>query len=323
MKKIVFLDRGTISPNARLKPLSFEHELVTFDATAPKEVASRIRDADIVITNKVKLGANDLAGATRLKLIAVAATGTDVIDVATCDERKIIVTNIRNYALHTVPEHTFALIFGLRRSIVAYRESGAAGRWAESGQFCFFDHPIRDLSGSTLGVIGDGVLGREVARIGTALGMNVLMSAYKGTDSMGPLYTPFETVLRDSDIITLHCPLTVANRNMISTSEFASMSKRPLLINTARGGLVDEDALSVALETGQISGAGFDVVTQEPLPEAHQWQKLLRLPNFILTPHVAWASDEAIQSLADQLMDNVEAFVKNVPRNIVGKFDGR
>ncbi|WP_454873434.1 D-2-hydroxyacid dehydrogenase [Paraburkholderia xenovorans] len=319
MKRIVFLDRGTISPRTRLRSLAFEHELVTFDSSSPAEVAARIADADIVITNKVKIDAAALAGAPRVKLIAVAATGTDVIDIATCDARGIVVSNIRHYALHTVPEHTFALIFALRRSLVAYRDSVLAGRWEEAGQFCFFDHPIRDLSGSTLGVIGDGVLGREVARIGTALGMRVLMSAYKGVDGMGPLYTPFDTMLAESDVITLHCPLTPATRNMIDTPEFAKMAKRPLLINTARGGLVSESALGAALQSGQIAGAGFDVVTEEPMPASHPWQKLIRMPNFLLTPHVAWASDEAIQALTDQLLDNVDAFVAGKPRNVVGQ----
>lgn len=319
MKRIVFLDRGTISPRTRLRSLAFEHELAAFDSTSPAEVATRIADADIVITNKVKIDATALAGAPRVKLIAVAATGTDVIDIATCNARGIVVSNIRNYALHTVPEHTFALIFALRRSLLAYRESVLAGRWEEAGQFCFFDHPIRDLSGSTLGVIGDGVLGREVARLGTALGMHVLMSAYKGVDGMGPLYTPFDTMLAESDIITLHCPLTPATRNMIDTPEFAKMAKRPLLINTARGGLVSESALATALQSGQIAGAGFDVVTEEPMPASHPWQKLIRMPNFLLTPHVAWASDEAIQALTDQLLDNVDAFVAGKPRNVVGQ----
>ncbi|WP_144113834.1 D-2-hydroxyacid dehydrogenase [Paraburkholderia sp. BCC1886] len=322
MKRILFLDRGTISPRAQFRPLTFEHELVAFETTRPEQLVDRIADADIVITNKVRIGPEVLAKSPRVKLIAVAATGTDVIDLAACDERGVVVSNIRNYALHTVPEHTFALIFALRRSIVAYRESVQNGRWQQSGQFCYFDFPIRDLAGSTLGVIGDGVLGREVARIGTALGMRVLMSAYKGVDNMGPLYTPFDEVLAQSDIVTLHCPLTPATRKLIGTREFAQMTRHPLVINTARGGLVDEGALAQALGSGQISGAGFDVVTEEPMPESHEWQALLRLPNFLLTPHVAWASDEAIQTLVDQLLDNIDAFVAGAPRNVVGKFSG-
>lgn len=314
---IVFLDRGTLSPHTTLRRPAFAHEWVCHEHTGPADVASRIADADIVITNKVRLNATQLAAAARLKMIAVAATGTDNIDLVACQERGIVVSNIRNYAGHTVPEHTFALIFALRRSICAYRDSVRSGRWQASGQFCYFDFPIRDLSGSTLGIIGDGVLGQAVSDIGRALGMKVLFSAFKGRSDMGTLYTPFETVLAQSDIITLHCPLLPSTRHMIGPQEFALMARQPLLINTARGGLVDEAALAQALRSGQISGAGFDVATAEPpLPE-HPLMALVDLPNFILTPHVAWASQEAIQGLADQLIDNIEAFVRGAPVNRV------
>jgi glycerate dehydrogenase len=315
--RVVFLDRDTLSPETRLRPLGFAHELVVHDRTRAEEVAGRIADADIVITNKAPVREAALAGAPRLRLVAVAATGTDIVDVAACAARGITVCNIRDYAVHTVPEHTFALIFALRRSLLAYRDSVGRGRWQEAAQFCYFDFPIRDLAGSTLGVIGDGVLGRAVAEIGRALGMKVLFAAYKGTTGMGPLYTPFEEVLRRSDVITLHCPLMPATRNMIAAPEFALMERKPLLINTARGGLVDEPALVAALESGQIAGAGFDVVSVEPPPPDHPFMRLLGRPDFILTPHVAWASREAIQGLADQLIDNIEAFWQGAPRNVV------
>lgn len=317
MMKIVFLDRDTLSPQTRLRTPGFDHELVCHDRTSAAELASRIADADIVLVNKVRLDAHAIAAAPRLKLIAVAATGTDNIDLKACAARGIVVSNIRNYAVHTVPEHTFALIFTLRRSICAYRDSVLAGRWQSSGQFCYFDHPIRDLAGSTLGVIGDGVLGQSVAKMGKALGMRVLFSGFKGHKPMGALYTPFDEVLARSDVITLHCPLNDETRGMIGSPEFAKMQRKPLLINTARGGLVDELAVGPALESGQISGAGFDVVSVEPPPPDHPFMSLNRRPDFILTPHVAWASDEAIQSLANQLIDNIEAFVSGKPKNIV------
>lgn len=315
--KIVFLDRATLSPETVLRPPCFAHELMCFDNTTPLQVGERIADADIVVTNKVKLNATHLSMAKRLKLVAVAATGTDNVDLKACASQGITVSNIRNYAGNTVPEHTFALIFALRRSITAYHDSVRAGRWQESEQFCYFDYPIRDLHGATLGIIGDGVLGKGVAAIGQALGMKVLFSAFKGRDGMGSLYTPFSEVLARSDIITLHCPLTEQTRNMISTEEFASMKRKPLLINTARGGLVDEAALVLAIQTGQISGAGFDVVTAEPPPLNHPFMALMDKPNFILTPHVAWASQEAIQGLTDQLVDNIEAFVAGQPVNVL------
>ena len=315
--RVVFLDRDTLSPETTLRELGFPHELEVFDRTTAEQVAGRISDADIVITNKAPVREAALAGAKRLRLVAVAATGTDVVDVKACAARGITVSNIRNYAVNTVPEHTFALLLALRRSILPYRQSVARGRWREAAQFCYFDYPIRDLAGSTLGVIGDGALGKSVAKLGEAFGMKVLFSDYKGTTGMGPLYTPFQEVLRVSDVITLHTPLMPSTRNLIGPAEFAMMEKRPLLINTARGGLVDEAALVVALRSGQIAGAGFDVVTTEPPPDDHPLVELLELPNFILTPHVAWASQEAIQGLADQLIDNVEAFWAGAPRNVV------
>jgi glycerate dehydrogenase len=317
IRRIIFLDRETLPDEIILKSFAFPNDLTVYQRTLPGEVAGRIAEADIVITNKVPVSGQALQSAPRVKLIAVAATGTDIIDIEACRKRGIVVSNIRNYAINTVPEHTFALILTLRRSVLSYRDSVLKGRWQEAGQFCFFDHPIRDLAGSTLGVIGDGVLGKAVADLGKAFGMRVLFSDYKGTTGMGPLYTPFEQVLRQSDVITLHTPLIPTTRNMIGAAEFAVMERRPLLINAARGGLVDEDALAEALREGRLAGAGFDVATIEPPPKDHVLMRLLEMPNFILTPHVAWASREAIQSLADQLVDNVDAFVAGKPKNIV------
>ncbi|NYT23498.1 D-2-hydroxyacid dehydrogenase [Alcaligenaceae bacterium] len=315
--KVVFLDRGTISPETVLRPPSFPHVLEFHERTRPEEVAGRIAQADIVLVNKVRLGKDEIAAAPRLKMIALAATGSDNVDLASCEQRGIVVSNIRGYAVRSVPEHVFALIFALRRSIVPYRQSVQAGRWQEAAQFCYFDYPVRDLSGSTLGIVGAGALGQSVAQIGRALGMRVLFAAHKGRDDMGALYTPFDTLLAESDIITLHCPLNVHTHHLLSTEEFGKMKRKPLLINTARGALIDDHALAAALRGGQIAGAGIDVTVPEPPPADHPLMVLLDLPNFILTPHIAWASAEAIQTLADQLIDNVEAFVNGQPRNVV------
>jgi glycerate dehydrogenase len=315
--RIVFLDRETLSPETTIRRPDFPAEMVEHDSTAPEQVAERIAEADIVITNKVPLTAEVLEAAPRLKLIAVAATGYDRIDLEACRARDITVANIRAYAGNTVPEHTFALMLALQRSIVPYRRSVIEGRWEDAGQFCYFDYPIADLSGKRLGIVGDGLLGRSVGKIAEAFGMEVLFSSYKGVEGMGPLYTPFEEVMRSSDIITLHCPLMPSTKNLISDAEFAMMERRPLLLNTARGGLVDEAALERALEAGQISGAGFDVATQEPPGESHVMRRIATRDNVILTPHVAWASREAIQALADQLIDNIEAFMRGTPQNAV------
>jgi len=314
---IVFLDRATLPPEIRLRPFAFPHKLTVYDHSAATEVPARISAAEIVISNKVPVRADAIARAAKLRLIAAAATGTDMIDLVATSTRGIVVSNVRNYAIHTVPEHTFALILALRRSLLAYRDSVARGRWQEAAEFTFFDHPVRDLAGSTLGVVGDGVLGKAVAEIGKAFRMEVLFSDYKGTTGMGPLYTPFAEVMRRSDVITLHAPLLPSSRNMIGRPEFALMERRPILINAARGGLVDEEALAEALTSGQVACAAFDVATVEPPPRDHPLMKLLRLPNFILTPHIAWASREAIQALADQVVDNIEAFMAVAPRNVV------
>jgi glycerate dehydrogenase len=315
--QIVFLDRITLPDTVHVRDPVFAHQWQSHLSSEPSDVQDRVAHADIVITNKVHIGRSAIAAAPRLKLIAVAATGTDIIDLAAARDGGVIVSNIRNYAAHTVPEHTFALMLALRRNIVAYHRSVGTGRWQEAGQFCYFDYSIRDLAATNLGIIGDGVLGRAVADVARAFGMKVLFSDYKGTSGMGPLYTPFTEVLRTADIITLHSPLNPSTRNMIAAPEFAEMRRKPLLINTARGGLVDEAALADALERGLISGAAFDVVTQEPPPSHHPFMRLINRPDFILTPHVAWASHEAIQGLADQLIDNVEAFVAGSPRNVV------
>jgi len=252
-----------------------------------------------------------------LKLIAVAATGTDCVDKAYCRKHGIAVTNIRGYALHTVPEHAFALMLALQRNIVAYRSDVIAGVWQKAGQFCFFDHPIRDLAGARLGIVGEGVLGQRVAGLAKAFGMHPMFAAHKGVSGLGPLYTPWDEVLETSDVITLHCPLTPQTRGMIAMPEFRAMKGAPLLINTARGGLVDESALVQALDEGLILGAGFDVAAEEPPPIDSPLMRVVHRANVIVTPHIAWASDEAQKTLADQLIDNIESFVSGTPRNLV------
>jgi glycerate dehydrogenase len=314
---VVFLDCATLAPQTQFRALPFDHTLETFERTAPDQVAGHIRHADIVITNKVRLTAEALDGAARLRMIAIAATGTDIVDLHACAARGIVVSNVRDYAGNSVPEHTFALIFALRRSLLAYRDAVRAGRWLESGQFCFFDYPIRNLAGSTLGIIGDGALGQAVAQMGRALGLRVLFAERGARNDAQAGYVPLGALFEESDIITLHCPLKAETRNLIDAAAFGRMKRRPLLINTARGGLVDEAALVGALQSGAISGAGFDVVTEEPLPADHPFQAILSHPAFILTPHVAWASDEAMQALADQLVENIAAFYEGRPRNAV------
>lgn len=311
---LVFLDRSTLQATVR-RP-AFDHTWEEHAATAPDQIALRLRDATIALTNKVPLRADVLAQLPKLKMIAVAATGYDVIDVAACRERGIAVCNIRNYAVHTVPEHVFALTLALRRSLLEYRADVERGRWQQAEQFCFFDHPIRDLHGSTMGIFGGGTLGQGTAALARAFGMRVLFADVNPGRPSGTERTPMDQVLAESDVISMHCPLTPATRHLIGAEQLRRMKRSAILINTARGGLVDENALVTALKEGWIAGAGFDVLTTEP-PKHGNPLLDLRLPNFILTPHVAWASGGAMQILADQLIDNVELFVKGTPQHLV------
>lgn len=314
MHKLVFLDRQSL--RAELRRPAFEHQWTEHVQTRPEQVVERLHGASIAISNKVPIRRDMLAALPDLKLIAMAATGYDVIDIDACRERGVAVANIRNYAVHTVPEHAFALVFALRRNLMAYREDVLKGRWQTEEQFCFFDYPISDLHGSTLGIFGEGVLGQATAHIARALGMKVLFADHDPPKAPGVDFVPAEQVFAEADIISLHCPLTPASRHFIGMTQLQQMKRTALLINTSRGGLVDEHALKTALETGVIAGAGFDVLSQEPPKDDHPLLAI-KTPNFILTPHVAWASQQAMQFLADQLIDNIEAFVANKPQHLV------
>jgi glycerate dehydrogenase len=309
--KIVFLDRESL--DAKVRAPSFPHEYTEYDSTwTPEEIVERLKDADIALINKVPMRADVLKQLPNLKLIAVAATGTDVVDKAQAKAQGITVSNIRNYAFNTVPEHVIGLLFALRRAIVPYAQSVKRGDWNKSSQFCYFDYPIYDIAGSTLGIVGYGALGKSIGKRAEALGMKILPYDVFPQDGL----VDFETVLTQSDAITIHVPLTPETKNMFGAEQFKKMKKHALLINTARGGLVDEAALLEALKSGEIGGAGFDVVANEP-PKDGNILCEADLPNLIVTPHVAWASKEAMQILADQLIDNVENFVAGKPSNVV------
>ena len=312
--RIVFLERDSIRATVR-RP-GFAHVWDEYPLTAPGETFERLKDATIAITNKVQLRGDLLDRLPKLQLIAVAATGTDNIDLAWCREHKLPVTNIRGYAVHAVPEHVLMLMLALRRQLLAYRADIKSGKWQKADMFCFFDHPIRDLHGATLGLIGRGSLGQGVARLAEAFGMRGLWGERKGATEVRVGYVSFAKLLAESDVISLHCPLNEQTRSMIGVAELRAMKPDAILVNAARGGLVDEAALAHALREGRIAGAGFDVLSQEP-PRAGNPLLDLDLPNFILMPHVAWASADAMQTLADQLVDNIEAFVRGESRNRV------
>jgi glycerate dehydrogenase len=308
METIVFLERDTV--RADLRPPAFEHRWLDYGETRPEEVAERLRDATVAVVNKLPLRADVLARLPKLKLIAVAATGTDNIDLAFCRERRIAVTNVKGYARHTLPEHVLMLALALRRNLFGYGEDVRAGLWQRAGQFCLHTREIHDLHGSTFGVVGHGTLGRGVARLARAFGARVLVSERRGAARVREGRTPFAEVLRRGDVLSLHVPLNAETRGLFGREEIGMMKPTAILINCARGGVVDEAALASALRERRIAGAGVDVLSVEPPREANP---LLApdLPNLIVTPHVAWASREAQQALADQLIANIEAFVVN------------
>jgi glycerate dehydrogenase len=312
MQRIVFIERNTIQANFR-RP-EFEHEWVEYPESFAPQVAERIRDATIIISNKLSLGEPQLNGAPNVKLIAIAATGSDCVDLEYCRRRGITVCNVRGYAANSVPEHVLMLILALRRNLLAYRADVREGKWQQSKQFCLLTHPLNDIKGSTIGIIGHGAIGKSMAQLAEAVGMNVLLAEYKNARDIRPSRTSFAEVLRESDVVTLHCPLTEETRDMFGPEEFAIMKPSALMINTARGALIQDAALVEALQSGLIAGAAVDCLREEP-PRNGSPLLNLNLPNFIVTPHVAWASDEAVQALADQVIDNIEAFVAGRARN--------
>jgi glycerate dehydrogenase len=314
MHTIVFLDRDSLDATIRVP--SFAHVWRDHPTSAPHEVAGRLAEATIAVTNKIPIRAEAIAQLPSLRMIAVAATGCDIVDVDACAARGIVVSNVRNYATATVPEHVFALVLALKRSLIAYRADVLRGEWQRATTFCLATHPIADLAGSTLGIVGFGVLGHAVARIALAFGMRVLAFDPLHTANPGVEFVSLDEILEQADVVTLHVPLTPQTRAMIGSRELSRMKPTAILINTARGGLVDEAALAEALTSGRLGGAGFDVLTEEP-PRGANPLLGLDLPNFILTPHVAWASGQAQQALADQLVDNLEAFAAGAPRNVV------
>ena len=313
-ESIVFLERNTFSVPFR-RP-EFEHTWIDYAETSVDELVPRLAEASIAICNKVPMRASTLAQLNKLKLIAVAATGVDNVDLDFCRENHIAVCNTRGYAVSSLPEHALMLMLTLRRNLIAYRNDVRAGKWAEARQFCLLDHSINDLRGATIGIVGYGALGKSMARLAEAIGMEVLIAERKGAHDVREGRPSFEEVLRKSDIVSLHCPLTEETRELIADADLGLMKRDAILINTARGGLINDTALLDALKKGQIGGAGVDVLRAEPPREGNILLDT-DLPNLIVTPHNAWASRQAMQTLADQLIENLELFVRGEPRNLV------
>lgn len=312
MERIVFLDRGTLKVEIRAPRI--QHEWIEYAATSPDEVVERLRGATVAITNKVPIREETLAAVPTLKLIVVAATGVDNVDLNACRRRGVGVCNARGYARHAVAEHALMLMLALRRNLLHYREDVRRSLWSRAPHFCLLDHPIEELRGATLGIIGYGAIGREVERLASAFGMNVLRAERRGAQVVRDGRTPFGEVLRASDIVTLHVPLVEQTRALIGRAEIAAMQPHAILINCARGGVVDEEALVEALRAGRLAGAGIDVLSEEPPRPSHP---LLApdVPNLIVTPHNSWASRSAMRELAEQIVENIESFARGEQRN--------
>nr|WP_297397605.1 D-2-hydroxyacid dehydrogenase [uncultured Marinobacter sp.] len=304
----VFLDADTLGNDVDLSPIeAVTGELVKYPHTSPEQVWERIRGFDTVLVNKVVLTREHFEASPDLKTIAVVATGLNNIDQDAAKDHGIKVMNVTNYGRSTVAQHTMALMLALATRILDYDRDVRAGRWGESDMFCLMDHPIMELEGRTLGVVGYGDLGQGVVERSRAFGMNVILGARPGQDPGemdGYPRVPLDELLPKVDVLSLHCLLTDETRNMIGARELKMMKKDALLINTSRGGLVDEQALADALRAGTIGGAGFDVLTEEP---PRNGNPLLAdvIPNLIVTPHSAWASREARQRIVGITADNL------------------
>ena len=316
--KAAFLDFATVGADELdLQPLlDVLPDLKLYDTTTPDQVAGRIAACDAVLLNKVRLTRELFAAAPNLKFIGLTATGVDNVDIEAARERGIAVCNIRAYCTQSVVEHVFGVLLNLTHSLAHFQQAVRDGAWQDASEFCLLDFPIRELSAMTLGIVGHGELGQGVARTAKHFGMRVLVAQRPGTNKLSPGRVPLDELLRQSDVVSLHCPLTPATRQLIGERELALMKQTALLINTARGGLVDSAALVAALENGSIGGAAIDVLPQEP--PVHGDPLLdCRHPNLIVTPHIAWGTREARQNALAQLAAAFQAFTRGERLNRV------
>ena len=317
MIKIVVLDGYAANPgDISWEPLQALGSLTVYDRTAPADVVARCADADAVLTNKVVIDRRVISQLPRLRYVGVLATGYNVVDVDAARERGIIVTNIPAYSTDSVAQLTFAHILNVTNRVDHYARQNRQGRWSSNPDFVYWDTPLIELSGKTLGIVGLGSIGMKVALIARLFGMDVFAMTSKNSSDLpqGIQKTTFEGLLAVSDVLSLHCPLTPATRHLIDGRALAMMKPGAILINTGRGPLVDEQAVADALQRGQLLGYGADVMSQEP-PAADN--PLLSCSNAFLTPHIAWATAEARQRLMLITVDNLQAFIDGKPRNVV------
>lgn len=316
--KIVVLDGYTLNPgDLDWNGFSSQGELTVYDRTAPGDVVARAKDAEIVWTNKTPLPGDIIAQLPRLKFIGVLATGYNVVDVKAASSRGVIVSNIPDYGSLSVAQFTFALLLELCHHVQRHSDSVHSGKWTQSKDFCYWDYPLIELAGKTMGIIGFGTIGQKVADVATAFGMNVI--AMSRSQPPQPHRTNFrwvglESLLRESDVVSIHCPLTEHTKGLINAENLARMKRTAFLINTARGPIVVDDDLARALDEGVIAGAAVDVLSVEPPSSGNP---LINARNCIITPHIAWATREARARLMDIAVENLRAFLKGEPRNVV------
>lgn len=317
--KIVVLDGYSVNPGDLswdgLKALG---DVVIYDRTSADQLLQRAEDADCILTNKVVVSADSMKKLPRLRYIGVLATGYNVVDVDSATERGITVTNIPAYSTDSVVQMTFAHILNITNQVARYSLLNSEGRWSRSKDFCYWDKPLPELSGMRIGIIGMGNIGRKVASAALAFGMKVFAATSKQPEELpsGIVKMPFDDIISSCDIITLHCPLTASTLKMINKSNIGKMRDGAIVINTGRGGLVDEQDVADALALGKLGAYGADVLSQEP-PSAGN--PLLSAPNAFITPHIAWATKEARQRLTDIATDNIRAFIEGSPQNTVNR----
>jgi len=309
---IVFLDRATLAPNITLNHIHGAHNLIEYSHTPADQIVSRLKNATIAITNKVTLSASILKQLPDLKCICIAATGINNVDIDYCKAMRIAVTNIVDYAIDAVSEHVFMLMLALSKQLKSYNRTIPRGHWQDANQFCYFTSPISLLKGKTLGLIGTGAIAQQTANNASAFGMSCIFHSPSNRHKVSnQLCVPLNQLLQLSDFISIHTPLTDQTNQLIGPDEFKQMKQNCILINTARGQIVNIQALIHALNNQLICAAGLDVLSQEPPLSSDAVMHNLELDNLLITPHVAWASSESMQTLADQLIDKINAFISN------------
>ncbi|MFT6703383.1 MAG: glycerate dehydrogenase [Pseudomonadales bacterium] len=317
MSKIVFLDRSSLSPNIQIPFVSGCSDWRNHMGTSPAQLVEHISDAEVLVLSKVPISKQSLAACPRVKHIAVMATGYNIVDLDACKQYGVSVSNIPSYAATSVSEHVISIALCLRRELIQYRAQVIDGAWQRSPAFCLFDKPINDLAGSTFGVIGFGALGKATARLAQGLGMNVVFCARSEQTSEYATRVSFDELISNADIISVHCSLNSSTENLINCSQFERMKASAILINTARGGIVNEADLVHAIESNKIGGTGIDVMCNEPASDNEPLLRLANRTNVIITPHSAWLSEQSMQSCAAILADNIEAYLSGNPINLV------